>query len=369
MKKVTSRQTAMIVFLSVISMKFLLMPATMSKYAGRNIYFSVFLGLFLDFLTLLVYLWVDRKYPNQTFYNILQSHFGTIFSKLVYMLLAVVFFVKGLFVVKATHSYFLDTLYDDFEWWLFVIPLIIFLYYVLKKNWQVLGRTCEICIVIIFLAIIICLILPINSFEIINVLPILNNGLGEVFEGLIRCSYGFGDYLILLLLLGNIESNGKKMSRLVYYSLVAIVLITVYFFEFVALFGDIAVNQDLAISDVSVHAQLPNTLGRIDWLIIFLWSFTLILTCAVLFFASKTCIVEVIGHKQKWLANILVVGGVVAMIFALYLNLALLIKIVTSVYYIVFSLTIYWGIPILLLLCILIDKIKQSKGKVRYENA
>ena len=90
--KVTIRQASMLVFLAVISMKFLLMPATMSKYAGKDIYFAVFLGLAVDFVTLIIYLQTAKKYPNKTFYEIMSSHFGTIFTKIIYFLLAVIFF-------------------------------------------------------------------------------------------------------------------------------------------------------------------------------------------------------------------------------------------------------------------------------------
>ena len=364
--KVTIRQASMLVFLAVISMKFLLMPATMSKYADRDIYFAVFLGLAIDFVTLIIYLQTAKKYPNKTFYDIMSDHFGIIFTKVIYFLLAIIFFFKALFVIKATHAYFLDTLYDEFDWWLYVIPIIIFLAFVLKKNFRALGRTCEICILIIFVAIIICLILPIGNIELINVFPILNNGLEPVFSGWVRCSYGFGDYLIVLLLMGNIKKSAN-LNKIAYYAVLAIILITTFFFEFVALFGDMSTKQQLAISDISVHAQLPNTLGRIDWLIIFLWSVTLLLTCAILVFASKKCLDVVIGKKM--ISNVIVLISIFAMILLLYLNLALLIEIVTSIYYIVFSMTIYLGIPILLILCRVIDFARKPKGKVRYEVA
>ena len=65
-KLLTSRQLSMILFISVISLKFLVFPAITTKYSGRSAYVSIFLYLVVELIIIVFVLLFIKKYSNST---------------------------------------------------------------------------------------------------------------------------------------------------------------------------------------------------------------------------------------------------------------------------------------------------------------
>ena len=53
-RKVSGMQCGLILFISAISLKFLVFPSLFSKYAFRDVYFSILMGIILDFIFSLI---------------------------------------------------------------------------------------------------------------------------------------------------------------------------------------------------------------------------------------------------------------------------------------------------------------------------
>ena len=54
MEKISARQLGMVVFISIVGMKFVLVPALFSSFAGNDAYIAIAINLILDFPMYLV---------------------------------------------------------------------------------------------------------------------------------------------------------------------------------------------------------------------------------------------------------------------------------------------------------------------------
>ncbi len=358
-EKISPRQASVLIFLAIISMKFLFMPATMTRFSGLDIYLCVAFGLVCDMLTLVIYYYCSKKMPDATLFDILSRVFGKIVTKIVYIALAFIFFIKAVFIIKALHLYILDTLYETLPYVMYTVPIAILIFYALRKNLVTYARCCEIFLIVIALAIIACITIPIQAIDTLNFFPMLKDGFLALPRGYLYCAYGFGDYLVLAVLLGHIDYSRSKGHSIIYISIVAASLIVAYYAIFVGVFGNMGVAQALALSDLSIHAQLPNTLGRLDWLIIFLWSFTLVLECVLYLFYCKRCIVAATTDRIDKYLPIVIITLMITTMVILYRDIDRVLGLVTSTAFVSIAFSIYFGVPALILIALVVGKIRE----------
>lgn len=364
MKKIlTSRQTAMLLFISVISLKFLVFPALISNYSKRDSYVVVFLFLSLELLVMFLVLLFIKKYPNLTFKEVLTNTFGEIFAKAVYFILFAYFLMKTLFLIKETHNYFLEAIFDELPWWYFIIPLLIFLSYIMSKSLNSLARSVELLFWFIVVSIGVSVVAPLYSIDLLNIFPIFENGFSPIVTAMFYSVFSFGDYLLLILFMGRIKFEKGTIKKIMLYMTFCLLFITAFYIVFVALFNNSGINHILAISDISVRSGYPYSQEKLDWLAILIWTITLLFQLGVYSMVTKNCFNEVIKTKKPFVPIAVISISLFVLSMILYLNLELMLKVTTSIPFLIFSIVVQAGIPLLLLLCFIILKCKKFDEK------
>lgn len=350
MEKITSRQLGMIVFISVVGMKFVLVPALFSSFAGNDAYIAIALNLLLDFLTCLTYLCIIKKNPNLNFKQFMEKTFGKVFSKIVLILLFLYFISKSLITIKSTHNYMLELLFDQFNSFTFIIPLLVFLGFIMFKDIKSLARTIEFFFYIVVGAIFFAIFVSITRMDFINLFPILDNGITPLFDGISRVGVAFGDYIVLLVLMGDYKKDKQTYNSVIRYAIFAIISVIVFYVLFIGIFGGIASSEALAISDMSLNSTSPVTIGRLDWISIMLWLISLILRISILIFCANKCLVLCFEFKNKYssIYIILLILGVFNLILNITIDTFVSFYILSPVSYILLG--FQYLLPIALLL-------------------
>lgn len=354
-KRLTARQVGVALSLSMVAMKFLMFPALTTRFAGRDSYLSVFLGLAIDLLLLVAVLLISMKYPDTTFKELLSDAFGKWFAKIIFFIMFVYMFMKGMLVIKQTHNYLLESLFDEFKWFKFVIPMMAIVVFMISKNLRAIFRSIEFVYVLVAACIIMVLIIPITNMEIFAILPFAEYGPTPIFEGFFRTCFTFGDYLIVILLMGNIKfkKNGGKV--IFGFAAVSAVLTIIFNIIFVCLFENLATNRSLSVTDIPLHSNLPFTIGRLDWIAIIFWIVALILQIGVFMILATECLVNVIPVARGW--NVFIVTCCVwAMFLSFRLNLAKMIEIIVTTPFSIVVLCVHFVIPIVLFLAVFVKK-------------
>lgn len=362
MYKVTERQAGIAMFVTILSLKLIIYPALVARYAQNDSYLSVVLSLLIDFLFVITTISALKRHPNKDIKTILDEGVGKIISKICIFLLFVYFIAKSVFSVKECHDFFFVLLYDDLDWLYFFIPIMTLAWFVMRKGLKAYSRTIEICWIIILFGLITAVFMSLDMVLIDNFLPFLENGVEPIFNATLRTNFCFGDYFILILFAGKIKYDYKKPTRKIYgYVALAYFIVIGFHVIFVGIFGDASVIQSLAVSDIPLQSQVPLTNGRLEWLNIIIWTVTLILQFLMVMMCSKLCLEYLIPIKKENVSIAIVELIVVVGAYLLYFSFAKGIRITVSPFFYYSSLVVQVVLPIILWISSVIVKKKGRK--------
>lgn len=352
MKSLTARQTGIVLFLSVISFKLTILPALVYEFMQNDSWFIILIWMLIDLGALIVMLWFICKYPNMTFQQVLRKAFGNTVYRIVFAMLFVYFMVKTFFLIKEIANYCNEILFDDFQWLNFIIPMITLVGFAMTRSIRSIARTIEFFFIFIFVTMNVVVLMSIGDFDFSNFLPVLNNGIGQVISGLFLATFAFGDYLVILFFMGDIKIESKKIfkSKIVFYAFLAITTILNINMAIIGVFGVTTLNQNLALSDLTLHSSTPVTIGRLDWLTIIVWVTTLTLQACVLAYCTNKSFKYSFNVKKNKISITIIL--IVLCIFLLYnyINIEDLVTLVKSIPFLVFSLLLQVGLPLLLII-------------------
>ena len=124
----------------------------------------------------------------------------------------------------------------------------------------------------------------------------------------------------------------------------------IFYIIFVAMFGDISVNQGLAISDMPLHSNITSAISRLDWIIIIIWSITLIFQAGALFSMSCACLTESFKFKNKYIPAVAIIVSIFITAYHYYLDLEGILELIISLPFSIITMTIQIMYPIILLI-------------------
>ena len=353
-KKVSGVQAGFILALTTISLKFLVYPSIFAKYAYRDVYIPMAIGLGMDFIFTLIILYVIKSNPHITLSQLLTRVMGKTVSKIIYGILFLRFFSKGIIAIKEVHNYFNETLFDNINWFVYMFPLFLLSGYMMLKDFRTFGRTIQFFIPLIIAALIFTIFVPATSADFSNILPMFEKGASGIFKALLYCAYAFGDYLILLLLMGNIDYRPNTNRTIIITLIVTDIIVVIFYVIFASIFKDTGLNRSLAISEMLLYTNINTATGTINWVNILVWLIIMFLQIGLMFYCSSTCLGEILSIKNKYINMSIVTVLAVITVFYLYLSLIRMLNIVTNIYASVFIISVQIILPILCLVSTLI---------------
>ena len=361
-KKITGIQCGLILCLTTISLKFLVFPSVFSNFAGKDLYWAVFIGLMLDLSFAIIMLYVIKQNPHLTFYELISRAFGKVFAKVLMFGLFMYFFFRGVLVVKEIHNYFNETLFENIKWIMFVVPLFALTMFMMFKDFRTFGRTVQFFMPLIVLALLFTILVPASEADFTNILPVFENGFKNTLNAVLRCSFTFGDYLVLFILMGKIKYTQTTNKKVLICLGITYLLVVLFYIVFASVFGDIGINHSLALSDLLLYTNIITETGTINWINIIVWLIILFLEIGLMFLSASKALTETFNFKNRYITTIIILGLLFAAIVSLYLNLIMALEIVTSLAYAISVIVFQVALPIFALFAT--TKLK-GKHKVR----
>lgn len=329
-KTISSNQASLIFCIFSIGLKLSALPSLMYSFAGNDSYITCLIALAFDFVGAVIIINIMHKHPDLTFYDLVSRKFGKVIAKILQLILFLYFFAKCVLVVQELHDYFIATLFEELNPIFFLIVLGLVLFYASTKNFRVVGRVAELIFWPTFCAIIFTLIFPIEDIRLEKLLPIFEQGGYPIYRGLSRTTFAFGDYMILLPLMGQVALNNKSKKKMTGYALAVLLFVFAFFVIFVGSFGKFATSQTLALGELPLHNSTPATIGKLEWLTIMVWTVILLADALILSTAGRLSFDNMFNIRdKKWTCYVFMLLVVVTVI-ATYMQLQTIISIATT---------------------------------------
>jgi len=362
-KTVSINQASLILCIFTIGIKLSALPALMYIYSGNDSYITCLIAVAIDYICTLIIVNIMHKNPDLTFREILRLAFGRIFSIIIQSLLLIYFFLKAVIIIQELHDYFIATLFEDINPLFFLLTLGLLVLYATTKDFRTIGRVIQIVFWPTLIGISFALIFPIKDIQIAKLLPIFEQGLIPIFQGLSRTTFAFGDFTILFAIMGKTTFDGKRPKRhILSYMLATCGFVFNFFVIFVGSFGKFSQSQTLALAELPLHNTTPATIGKLEWLTIIIWTIILLIDALILCIACKSTFDNIFKTFDKNTGSIVITSAIMILVTATYMQLETIIEFaVTPLFASIAGLT-QLGFLILIIIAHFILKHKNKRG-------
>ncbi len=336
-KTISTNQTSLILVIFTIALKLSVLPAITCDFSRTSAYMVVLFACVIDFLLTIAIIIIMQKIPDKNFFGLIKETLSKPVAIIVYIFLFGYFFLKLLITLLELHDYYIVTLFEHLNPFFFILALMSLLLYLFKAEFRAIGRMIEICFWPLALGIAFTLVYPIAEVEIVNLFPLFEDGIYPVMNGLLRTSFAYGDFMILFVLMGNISYSKHARKKILLYMSAVLGFIFNFYIIFVGTFGDTAVNQSLALSELPLHNPYPTTIGRLEWLTIIMWSAILLIQVALLGISCTTCFKEIFGFSDRKIPTCVIILILSVLYIPTYLKLDKVVAFSTSISFSIIS--------------------------------
>lgn len=290
--KINYRQMSVMLFLSFISLKFLVLPSTLYLKSSNMSWLVVLVLMMIDGLYALITINLMRKNQNKNIHEFMVQTIGTVLTKIFLFVLAIQFLLQVANIVKGLEFFVTENFYNNFHWVLFILPLIALTGFMMYKGLRNIARVQE----IFYLSIVVgCLYIAFKSFADIDplvYLPMFKDGVKPLFESGYQHLSWFGSSTFLLAIFGKVDFSHEKKRTAIFYIVFAILLVQLVHFVFYALFDSTSPTHTFAISDISQFSSSKSIIDELSWLVVSLW----VVTQSIQIALNGYCLVKVLMY-------------------------------------------------------------------------
>lgn len=261
-ESISSRQLGVLCAVSIFANKILLLPSLLYENAKSDGLFVVGLLFLVDLLILFSFFHLKKKFPVQSFKEILIYFFGKIVTKVIFLAFAVFFMFKVFLIYSTSFIYLKQQVYQGEFAILAIICVLPVINHAALTGLRSMARTIEMFFYIVAFGFVLCLAISTLTYR--SSPLFFTSSLGDFASTAFRHIFSFGDYLFLFLIIDKVTLTQKDKKRVLKYVFFAIFLVLALFFLFYSLYQITAFMHNNALSDILIFSVVFNAVGRID---------------------------------------------------------------------------------------------------------
>lgn len=304
--RVSVNQVALLYLLMIAGGKFLAFPSILAKDVGHDSWLVLCFSFVWDAICLSFVLWAIKinRTKQMDIGTILNKSVSRFVAKPIFVIFFVIFIVRIIILLSSCYKTFSVTFDVKTNWIFFILPVIGVGMLVIFLGFTSISRTSQIFMAIIILAVIALMISSLSQTQFSYLLPIGEAGWGKILETSYTRSFWFSDYIFIYFVMDSLKIKKRLFTPVLTAFAVGAVLTIIMNAVFVAMYGSLAPNFDLAMSKIGIFSMASTTNGRWDWLTLSIWLMSVFIKIVVFFFCAYKCvekIFELPAAKPNWL--------------------------------------------------------------------
>ena len=333
--RVSIDQLALLYLLLIMGGKFLSLPSLLAGDVGHDSWLSMCFSFAWDGVCLTFLLWAIKlnKQARMDISAILDRSVSKVVSKIIFVIFFVIFVLRVNILLSSCYEMFSVTFDVSTNWVVYVLPIAALAFFAVQKGFNAISRASQLLFGIIVISVIALLVSPLMEAEFSELMPIGEAGWGKIILTSYTRSFWFSDYIFMYFVLDGIKVKKHVFAPVLVSFAIGAALAIVLNAVFVALFGSIAPQFDMAMSKIGVFSSSNTTNGRWDWLTLSIWLVSVFIKVVVYIFCAYKCLEKIINK------NFTNVNWIAATIVTLTLALPMFVSTETLL-----STVIKWGI-------------------------
>lgn len=299
--RINSQQIAIMLFLVITGGKFLSLPAILSGDVGHDSWLVMVVDFAWDLLAILLVLYaIKLNTPKLSLDKVLSANITAVGSKLIHVVFFVVFISRTIVLLNSCYKMFAVTFDVNTNWVVFVLPVVAVSFFVVKLGMNSIARFGQIVVALVTVSVISLLVFLLLQADFKQLLPICEVGFNKIISTAYKRSFWFSDYMFVYFALEHYEDSvqGNKLFLPVLISFVFGAILTILLDQtFVSLYGSIAPDTDIAMSQISIFSITDVASGRWDWLTLSLWLTSVFIKITVFVYCAYKSVEVIVGKR------------------------------------------------------------------------
>lgn len=318
--RVSADQLALMYFLLIAGGKFLTLPSILAGDVGHDSWLVLCFSFLWDGICLAFLLWAIKINVNARLdiADILNNSVSRPVGIALFAIFFVIFVLRADILLSSCFKMFSVTFDVSTNWIVFALPFAALAFFAIGRGFNAIARTSQLLFGLIALSVVALLVSPLTQTDFAELLPIGQAGWGTIVKTSFTRSFWFSDYIFIYFVLDGIKVK-KHLYLPVFTAFFAGAALTVLLNAvFVALFGHLAPNFDLAMSKIGIFSVASTANGRWDWLTLSVWLISVIIKIIVYIFCAYKCIEKIFGAnfvKINWFAAAFVTATLAVPLF------------------------------------------------------
>lgn len=362
--EITTRQLCLIIFINIFAVKALSLPSILFKEAGSDGIFVVALAILLELVIWYLLIKAFTYFSNTDFASMIRGFLGEVGVKIISIVILLLYLAKLLLFFKGTLSFVFDTLTNEVDWQMIVIPALLVGCFVACRGGRTIGRTVEVLFPFVFFGLLIALAFSCIDLPIDGLLPLFTHEAGDIFSALVKTNLYYGNYILIFMFLGKVKIDKDFDKKIVKWLAISFVFLMTFLFIFFSTYNELGGMHQYAIADIAEFSLRVGSLAKFDWYIAVLMLLIIVLQISMYVYVVFDNLKNVFKKSNQ---NILYFISAIVLI-VLYLCLELTPQMIEHLVFNVFGIAatiINILIPVLVFIALLVYKKKNR----RVENA
>lgn len=304
--KISYRQLSIMVFMSFIALKFLALPSLLYMESKNMSMFVALALMIVDGLYVFILLDLMKKSGEKNIYEFMKSCVGTFFTKIILIILILKYALVVGNISKGLEFFVVENLYSEYNWFVFVLPLMILVGFMVYKGVRNIARVGEIVYWAIVIGLIYIALKALSGVDVLSFLPFFKDG----FKPLVNSAWihlsWFGSATFMFMLFGFVDFREEKKSRMIKYIIFAILIVQLLYFVFYGLFGVTCPTHNYCISDISQFSSTYSAIDELSWLVVSMWIVAQAIQLALFSYCIAQALKFLFDMKDNWIPTIIV---------------------------------------------------------------
>ncbi|MBP3039691.1 endospore germination permease [Bacillaceae bacterium Marseille-Q3522] len=283
LKKTSSFQMTFLVFMPIISTAVLTIPSVTFKHAGRDLWISPILASVSGMFTAFIVYRLHKLFPNETIIQYSRHIVGGVLGKVIgFIYLFYFLYVSGL-IEREYADFVIISFLPNTPLSVVIGSIVLVSAFAVRSGLEVLGRISQLFFPIYMLPFFLLLLL-IPDFDVENMLPILEKGIGPPIRGAIQPALWFNQVFLISMLLPFLTDREKGRK----WSLVAVFvgMLTMLYLNFVNLFlfGESISTYTYPVFYAFRYISVATFFERFESVVIVIWVMGVFLKLSVFYY-------------------------------------------------------------------------------------
>ena len=259
---ISAWQTGILIFFLFFANKILVLPSLFVEQAGiLSFILPIFMFLF-EFGLLFLFFKVKKRFPTQTFREIVETMLGKFCFYFLSTLIMLFFLGKAILLYDVTYVFFTKTVYQDGTNLMFLFCFIPIMIHLALSNLRAVGRTAQLFFPLVVLIVLFCLVVGVFGIE---SFPLFSGfSAKQMAMCALRHSMVFGDSMFLFVIIDKINIKKGQWKILFSLATASAVCVCLIFLVFVLLFTYTSFMHPFALFEIISYIKEVGGVGRID---------------------------------------------------------------------------------------------------------